>query len=177
MIKFGFVDIVSDHLKTLSEYRKGKTSNIDIFLFYIIPFSVYPFLFLFDFSAKQEIYNVSITFFGIFIALLLNIQVAIFSIHLRRWDLSSSEFLEIEKQRLERKMETRKEVLGHLNSNISYLILFCCFSLAIFIILYAVDAKSVWATSLCAYIYIHFLLNFLMITRRSYYLFKEEYKI
>jgi hypothetical protein len=118
-----------DHLNTL---RNGETKNIaffDIALFYLLPLICGLLALFLSCSVTDEFFNVSITFFGIFIALLINVQVAIFGIFLRKWDLPADErFAEI---RLE-KLAQRDRLLREVNANLSYLILISCLALVFF---------------------------------------------
>lgn len=121
----------------------------------------------------KDVYNVSITFFGIFLALLLNLQVAIFAIFQRKWALPEDERLrEIQKGEL----RDRRQLLSELNANISYLTIVSCISLTTMLIFYVRQMVSGWQPALTAALYAHFLLTLLMIIKRSHALFQKEYR-
>lgn len=122
---------------------------------------------------EKDVYNVSITFFGIFLALLLNLQVAIFAIFQRKWALPEDVRLrEIQKGEL----RDRRKLLSELNANISYLTIVSCISLATMLIFYVRQMVSGWQPALTAALYAHFLLTLLMIIKRSHALFQKEYR-
>lgn len=164
--------IVRDHFVTLRDADSSGVALIDLSLFALAPilFSILSYLGKYEF--KPDFYNVSITFFGIFIALLLNIQVAIFSIFLRRWDIPNDNR---EKHLVEARLNDRKLLLKELNSNISYLIVFSCFSLLLFLCIFALSIVNTIVSAFSVLIYTHFMLTLLMVVKRAYALFQSEY--
>ncbi|QDH74990.1 hypothetical protein FKQ52_09375 [Brevundimonas sp. M20] len=121
----------------------------------------------------SNFYNVSITFFGIFIALLLNVQVAVFGIFQRKWEKPEDENLaEIQKS----KLEQRRSLLGELNSNLSYLILISCFSLVTFLVFFVFPFRGSFSSVISCVLYGHFVLTLMMSVKRAHTLFQMEYE-
>ncbi len=112
--------IVVDHLNTLRDARTRKISKSDLFTFYAAPALIGTLSFWKLLGLTKDFYNLSITFFGIFIALFLNLQVAIFGILQRKWERPDDDKLaEIQAETL----NNRRLLLKEMNANISYLIL------------------------------------------------------
>lgn len=135
-MKIGILHIVKAHLGTLRNERSGTLSKVDLFIFFIFPILIGTASHWLTLQTGREFYNVSITFFGIFIGLLLNIQVAIFSILQRKWTRTNDEIIN---KGIEEKSEERRKLLGELNINVSYLIIISCISCVIYIILFGFD--------------------------------------
>jgi hypothetical protein len=171
MKKINVVPVVRDHLSTLHGEDKSRISVVDILVFYGSPVAVAGLIFFVKLRLSGDFYTLSITFFGIFIALLLNIQVAIFSIFQRGWSpLSDSRLQEIRTDAL----KDRRSLLSELNANLSYLILVCGAALVLSIVAYIVECLRVWP-ALLAFVYFHFTLTLMMVVKRSHALFKREY--
>lgn len=171
-MKINVFPIIKDHLKSLKDERSGKLSIHDIIIFYLLPLVAGFLCFYFKAEFDRDSYNVSITFFGIFIALLLNIQVAIFSIYLRKW---KSPETDIDKDLQNYVLRIRRTLLNELNNNISYLVLVCCISLIFSLIGYILKIKGAFPASISVVLYTHFLLTMLMIVKRAHALFRKEY--
>lgn len=172
-MKIDFRPIVRDHFATLYVAETRRISVLDIILFFAAPLLVGAVSFFFCFSVKQEFYNVSITFFGIFIALLLNLQVAVFSIYQRKWDSPTDKRLAA---RQEEVVRVRKKLLGELNSNISYLTFVCVVALIIFILFYVMQWLRGFAPAFAVAVYVHFIFTLLMVVKRAHALFQREYR-
>lgn len=165
--------IISDHLNTLTDDRTGKRSWQDIALFYVAPVALGAIATYCCWNVNKDVYNVSITFFGIFIALLLNIQVAVFSILQRKiGQPKERRSAEIVSERI----SLRRTLLSQVNANISYLVLFCCAALVIFLLFYTLGDPYRISTPLTWTTYGHFLLTLLMVVKRSHALFQSEYE-
>jgi hypothetical protein len=162
-----------DHLNTLRDDNSHKISIGDMMVFYAAPMAIGVAVFYWKpFSLSKDISNASITFFGIFIALLLNIQVAAFNIFQRKWEEpEDSRIREIERQRL----DIRRRLLGEINSNISYLIIVSCVALILFVVFLAANTTADTAVGASSSLYSHFMLTLLMVVKRSYALFQGEY--
>lgn len=172
MKKINIIPIIKDHVGTLKNAQNGKLSIVDFFTFYFIPLGVAIFSYINCESLDRESYSISITFFGIFIALLLNIQMAMFSIYQRKWqsaDDSMSQSVD------ESSVENRRELLSQINSNISYLIAICCSALVVCLICYLTNFISVFISAIIVWFYTHFVLTMLMVVKRSHALFQREY--
>ncbi|MDX5986052.1 hypothetical protein [Sphingomonas echinoides] len=165
--------IVRDHLGTLHKAGSTRLDTWDMVTFYGVPIACAIGAFAKGFAVTNDSYNVSITFFGIFLALLLNIQVAIFSIFQRKWDVPTDKRLaEIQRKT----MAARRELLGELNANISYLTFVSCIGLAAVLIFYVEKWLTGVAPAVAVFLYAHFLLTFVMIVKRSHALFQKEYR-
>lgn len=172
-MKVNVFPIVADHLNTLRNANTGRYSALDFILFYVVPIGCSIAAATFCLRLTETFYNLSITFFGIFIALLLNVQVAIFGIFQRKWDVPSDDKLAAIQRE---KLEERRTLLGELNSNLSYLVLVSCISLIIFLLFFVFDVK-LWAKSAATVaIYTHFVLTLMMSVKRAHTLFQMEYE-
>jgi hypothetical protein len=165
--------IIADHFGTLRDENSGKLSVVDMLIFFGLPTAALVAAWLLKFNADRDVFNISITFYGIFIALLLNIQVAIFSILQRKKDPPkdaklSDEYLE--------KISLRRRLLSQVNANISYLVFFCCVALCAFLTFYAIGNPLHVAAPVAWFLYSHFILTLLMIVKRSHALFQSEYE-
>lgn len=173
MTKINVLPILIDHCKTLRDVRTGSISWTDLIVFYVLPFAAAFTVWVFEFEVTAEAYNVSITFFGIFIALLLNIQVAIFSIFQRKWNAP----IDMRAAAVQEKtLNSRRELLTELNVNISYLILICCFAVLAALVLLVQKWLTGVAPALMLFFYIHFILTLVMVVRRAHALFHKEYR-
>jgi len=171
-VKVNVTSIVRDHLRTLYSARTNRFSLWDAVLFYGVPLGASISSYVANFTLRPDVYNVSITFFGIFIALLLNIQVAIFAILQRRWDIPSDVRLaEIQQE----KLAERRTLLGELNANLSYLVLICCVALFISLLGYVAQWEKNIPPALMTFVYSHFLLTLIMVVKRAHALFQKEY--
>ena len=171
-MKIDFRRIVKDHFLTLKDGNNTRPSFIDLFVFFVVPLIFASLTSWLNPPLSKELYNISITFFGIFIALLLNIQVAIFGIFQRNWAKPEDERLAIMQ---EQKLSWKRRLLKEINSNISYLVLFCCLGLFLFVGLYIFEATSRIFSFIIILVYMHFLLTLLMVVKRSHSLFQAEY--
>lgn len=172
-MKIDFRPIVRDHIATLHVAGDGRVAAADIALFFGLPVGLGGLAFALAFSVQTDAYNVSITFFGIFIALLLNIQVAIFSIFQRKWDVPTDKRLaDIQKDTL----KARRHLLSELNSNISYLTLVCFVALVAFLIFFVFGWTKGVAPAIGIFLYAHFMTTLLMVIKRAHALFQREYQ-
>ena len=147
-------------------------SLIDIVIFFGIPAFGGGLGYLGYVQISKDFYNASISFFGVFVALLLNFQVAAFGIYNRKRSPSEDEkttYNQIQD------MKIRKQLLKEINSNISYLIVVSIFAITLFLILYATENTGRVVAAMSWTIYIHFLLNLMMVVKRSHILFRKEY--
>ena len=122
MTKINIFPIIRDHLASLRDAHSKNASFFDYFIFYLVPFVIALGAYCTKFVIDRESYSASITFFGIFIALLLNIQMAMFGIYQRKWEVDDDEISAVVD---EQKIETRRVLLGEINANVSYLIVVC----------------------------------------------------
>jgi hypothetical protein len=141
-------------------------------VFYTMPIFIGCAVYISHIKLEKDVYSVSITFFGIFLALLLNLQVAIFAIFQRKWNLpKDSRLKEIQKDTIQK----RRELLSDLNANVSYLTMMSCINLVIMLFFYIYHTGTGWISAFTIALYVHFLLTLLMIIKRSHALFQKEY--
>lgn len=165
--------IIRDHLRTLRNAETKRVSVFDILLFYVLPIVLAGSAWWYSIDLKKvDAYNVSITFFGIFIALLLNLQVAIFAILQRKWEPSADDRMQLYH---DEKFENRQVLLGELNANLSYLILVCCTALFAALIFFVREWNAGFGPAAMILLYAHFLFTLVMIVKRSHALFQSEY--
>jgi hypothetical protein len=171
-MKINVSGIVRDHFGTLRDARSGSVSLGDIITFFVVPLAFGITAYVLRVCVVKDVYNVSITFFGIFIALLLNIQVAIFGILQRKWEPPSDKKM-LEVQRAKR--EERRVLMSELNANVSYLVLFCCAVLVWFVMLFMSQRTGTIWSAVSIVMYVHFVLTLIMVVKRSHALFQREY--
>jgi len=172
-VKIDIRYIIRDHLKTLRDAEANRLSAFDILLFYIVHFILSGLAWWYNIDLKKaDAYNVSITFFGIFIALLLNLQVAIFAILQRKWDPVADDRMQPYQ---DEKFADRQTLLAELNANLSYLILVCCIALFAALILFVSGWNAGFGPATMIFLYVHFLFTLVMIVKRSHVLFQSEY--
>ena len=71
--------------------------------------------------------------------------------------------------------DLKRKLLKEVNSNISYLILISVVAIVLFLFLYTSEKTGRSAAAVSWTIYIHFVLNLLMVVKRSHILFRKEY--
>lgn len=170
-MKINIWQIVSDHLNTLQDNVRGKISITDIVTFFFIPILMAILCYITGITSSKDFYNVSLTFFGVFVALLLNFQVAAFGIYNRKWNIIDDEKLSLNQ---EQELRLKMQLLREINANISYLILISIVSIVLFLLFYSIDIGRV-AAVVSSIVYTHFILTLLMVIKRSHALFKKEY--
>ena len=173
-MKIDVRQIIADHFRTLKNHRTGRVAGSDMVAFFVIPVAVGTATFIFRIPIDREVYNVTITFFGIFIALLLNVQVAIFSIFQRKWSLPQDKRLA---DKFMARSDERRALLGELNANISYLTLFCCVALVEFFCFFMFRNCTPAAVGFAAATCLHFFTTLLMVIKRTHVLFSKEYEL
>jgi hypothetical protein len=172
-MKINVLSIFRDHLETLYDSESNRASLLDIGLFYVSPMLAACVAYYFSVTLKPEAYNISITFFGIFIALILNIQVAMFSIFQRKWEMPSDKRIAAS---LADTLADRKKLLIELNANLSYLILVCCVALVLSLLSFIRSFDNCVIPAVMVFLYAHFLLTLLMVVKRAHALFHKEYR-
>ena len=172
-MKINVSSIVRDHHETLYDNRSNKTSFFDVILFYVVPVFAALASYYFSISLNSNAYEISVTFFGIFIALILNIQVAMFSIFQRKWEMPSDQRVAAS---MAATLADRKKLLIELNGNLSYLILVCCVALVLSLLSFIKSFDNCVIPAVMVFLYAHFLLTLLMVVKRAHALFHKEYR-
>lgn len=171
-MKIDISRIILEHLRTLRDQGHSRIALKDIATFYIAPilFSIIGSVFICDID--DNVLIGSLTVFSIFAALLLNVQIAIFGIFQREWDIKTDK---IKEEIVEEKLKLRRKLISEINTNVSYLILITCVALTCCLIFLAFSVPQFLMTGLLAFIYTHFLLTLLMVIKRSHNVFEQEY--
>ena len=173
-MKVNVFHIVMSHVATLKVDGEKRFHRPDVLLFFIIPLLLAVVVWALDGTLDKDAFSVSISVFSIFSALLLNVQIALFSISQRQWKPNDDELSE---QIKKGKIELRRELLGELNTNISYLIVVSCFSVTLFLFFFVVKQTDCFETPIAVVVYSHFFLTLLMVIKRAHALFQKEYEI
>ena len=165
--------IVAAHAKTMRDDARHRVSTLDWIVFFGLPALAGFIAYYSGEKLTNEVFNGSASVFGIFVGLLLNVQVAIFGIFLRKPVQISDSTAKIV---LEKQLVRRARVLRELNANIAYLILICTFGIALCMIFLSLSSNSSVFTGLVLSLYIHVILNLLMAVKRAFILFDAEYQ-
>lgn len=164
--------IILSHFDSLKDDRNKKISLIDIITFYFAPVIVGIVFFISGQLMTNEVFNGSASVFGIFVGLLLNVQVAIFNIFLKKTEYGNDDAGNII---LKKKISARNRILRELNANISYLILVCCFAICASIVFLSLSHNSPVFSAIIVALYVHIILNMMMTVKRGFALFDFEY--
>jgi hypothetical protein len=164
--------IVSDHLRTLRDARNGSTNYCDIVIFFAIPSILAVMAFGAGLSLAADYWSLSVTFFGIFIALLLNMQVAVFGIH-QKGTIRKAAFELTEAGENEERL--KRTLIAELNASLSYLTLVSTISLIISFCAFIWKTNQGLMVSVSIFFSAHFALTLLMVLKRSHILFKREF--
>lgn len=187
-MKINILEIITAHLNTLHEYKpndavknhkdakcdnsRNKLARDDLSIFFFLPILAAILLAIFGPALTEEAYTISVSIFAIFSALLLNVQIALFSIYHRSWS-------QVEDNNLQKikndKQELRRSLIRQLNTNISYSIIISCTSVMVFFFLYIFKYSSFLSSSICYFLFLHFFLTLIMIIKRAHALFDTEY--
>jgi hypothetical protein len=173
-MKANVLHIVSGHLDTLKNPGEKRYHRPDVLLFFGLPALLVIGGVILAKPLKPDVYGVSISVFSIFSALLLNVQIALFSVYQRGWQKSGDDITD---SVLIQKNADRRDLLGELNTNISYLILISCVGVTLFLIFYIFDVGEKIELSISIFLYAHFLLTLLMVIKRAHAIFQKEYQI
>jgi hypothetical protein len=173
-MKANVLHIIQAHLATLKTDGEARYHRPDILLFFILPLLISVMAWAFGGSIEKDTFSVSISVFAIFSALLLNVQIALFSISQRDW---RPERDKLSADLQENKLEERRELLAELNTNISYLVVVSCLAVTSFLVFYVVKKTDCIETPVSIWLYAHFFLTLLMIIKRAHALFQKEYEV
>src|SRR5690554_1437426 len=93
-MKINIIGIIIDHVKTLHDFnpeeqgenvKQQKIARDDFLTFFLLPLFAAVLLAALGPILNKDTYTVSVSIFAIFSALLLNVQIALFSIYHRSW--------------------------------------------------------------------------------------------
>lgn len=155
--------------------RNAKTERIsilDVVIFYFLPVVASAYTWYMGIVLDKHVYPIFLGFFGVFLAIFVNIQVALLAI----FHGNSSKLRDTVEERADGKMiSDRRLLLQETNSNLSYLNIFVTAAMALFL-LASIDVVSDLITSSFTVFFLsHFLLTFLMIVKRTYALLHNEF--
>lgn len=171
-MKIGVLHIIREHIGSLKNEGSDHVSVLDILVFFAVPSLLSLAGIVFSFEIEKDFFGVSVSVFSVFSALLLNTQIAVFSIFGRSWEKTQDPRSQKD---TESRRKTRDLLIKEVNSNISYLIIVSIFSLISFCIMYAASILPSIETAVTIFLYSHFTLTAMMIVKRSHALFSNEY--
>lgn len=117
-------------------------------------------------------YGISISVFAVFSALLLNTQIAIFGIFGRDRPLPMNEK---SKAAEELRLKLRNDLIVELNTNVSYLMILAVLAMFISCLFYIIPISNTLETFLTCAIFVHFAVVIVIVIKRSFALFANEY--
>ncbi len=163
--------IISSHLNSLRNH--GKLVVSDLLVFYALPLVLGIGFYLLDWRIPKAAVELSITVFSIFAALLLSVQVALYSVSLRKLSPPTDPR---KKRAFDVQSSTRLVVIRELNDNISYLILLAVVWVTVLLILFALGCHGRVASAVVFVMLAHFFLTLLMVVKRASIVFSREYE-
>ena len=173
MQKINIIGIISSHIRTLHSDGENKILTDDLLVFYVLPLLLGAACFVLDVRTKANVIELSVTVFSIFAALLLSVQVALYSVSLRRINppgdpKKNKDFNVVNK--------SRKTLISNLNSNISYLILISVILITTLLIIYFIGRFSALESSFAIFMFFHFVMTLLVVVKRASVVFSREYE-
>lgn len=167
-MKINIFILIHHHLSTLKNEGTKDTSIADVIVFFLLPVAAAVGATVYRFSPDREIYNITVAAFAIFAALLLSVQVALFSI------------LQRPPQRDDTKTKTRVSMLRDLNINISYMTLMSCLCVAFSLFFHSLNFRAICLfsyteTALFVFLVTHSILTLMMVVKRTFVVFHKEY--
>jgi len=163
--------IIAAHYQTFRS-SSGQRLYSDFLVFLGLPAAVWLFCVVLGFQISDAAITVLVSISAVFAALLLSVQIALFGIHTRIWSPKEGR---LERSKSAEKADRRRILIRELNTNISYLLLVCCFFLCVAFILLAVRGSSVLSSAVYAAFFTHFMLTLVMCVKRGFALFDYEY--
>lgn len=172
-MRFSIWPIVRDHVRTLASSGQDRNCTYLFAVFAVVPVFSGAAYYFFGSPLRNGFYALTLTFFGIFLALMMNLQVAIFSVFQRKWSESGDLIM---KEVLSERLKGRTALLTELNSNISYLSVISCVAIALSVFLSLIGSEHSLGSAFTICIYVHFLITLLVVLNRAHVLFKKEYE-
>lgn len=172
MQKINVISIFRAHIDTLRG-EDGKLLRDDIIVFYVFPSFLAILIYVLNWEVPDKVLELSISVFSIFAALLLSVQVALYSVSFR--EISPPE--DKKKHRSYEEMKSvRKSLIKELNGNISYLVLLSIVTVTITLLLFFVSGPRIFGSALASALYLHFFLTLMMVVKRANIVFSREYE-
>ncbi|MCJ8518998.1 hypothetical protein ABID21_001904 [Pseudorhizobium tarimense] len=173
-MKANVLHIVAAHFRTLQDDRTGRTSVQDVAVFYVVPAAIATLACYAQIDIGKDVYSLAVSVFAIFAALLLSVQIALFGIFQRGWAPPPDPKLE---KRQAEALESRRELLKELNTNISYLTVVCCVFIVLLVLFYVLAFPGLLELGLFCFVFSHFALTLFMVIKRAHALFQREYDV
>ncbi|MDR6664280.1 hypothetical protein [Rhizobium sp. 1399] len=151
----------------------GRYQAADLLTFLVSPLALGVLMYIMKWEVPDKALELSISVFSIFAALLLSVQVALYSVSLR--EISAPDDPKKIKDFTARQ-GMRKTLIKELNDNVSYLILLSVVTVTVTLILFFVGPPRLIGSALAAALYVHFLLTILMVIKRASIVFSREYE-
>ena len=172
MQKINVTAVIKWHLNTLRD-DKGKLIWADMATFYGAPVVLGAGFYVLNWRVPRDAIELSVTVFSIFAALLLSVQVALYSVSLR--PLSPPD--DPKKAKAFQAVATiRTTVIRELNDNIAYLILLSVIWISVLLGLFLLNCLGRGASAFVFAMFVHFLLTLLMVVKRASIVFSREYE-
>lgn len=176
--KIDLSGIFSAHLETLRRVGAKHISMTDIVVFFAIPV-----LLALAAAALLEVkdegdLNTIIAVYAIFSALLINAQIALYTIY-RSWpDVAphASEKQTKNQGLRQDKRQTGKTLVREVNSNLSYLTVICVVALILGFLFSLVAIQSTIEIFISIFLFVHFVLTLSMAIKRTFRLFDAEFQ-
>lgn len=177
--KINISEIFSAHLGTLRMAGARNASKAEFILFFVFPI-FFSLAFSTLLSVEGEAYlNTIIAVYAIFSALLINAQVALYTIF-RSWPAipepneggSKTKNQEIR----EKKDNNSRRLVREVNANLSYLTLISAFALVLSFAFSVIPVRSSVEFFISLVLFTHFFLTLLMAVKRIYRLFDAEFQ-
>lgn len=165
--------ILRRHFSSLIERDDNRLPITDTFIFYLFPLLCAWITSLDVEKIDRDIYSAAISTYSIFAALLLSVQMALFSIFLRQGNSLKGKQSKEEEDRI----AERRRLIRELNANVSFLILLSVIAASLslaFMLMKFPDKIEVFVS---AGLFIHFGTVVLLVIKRTYILFDREYQI
>lgn len=172
MQKINIISIVIWHLNTLRDDRNRLVIS-DLLTFYGIPLLLAVGFFALDWRVPQAAIELSVTVFSVFAALLLSVQVALYSVSLRPLTPPTDQK---KRKAFEARAASRNVVIKELNDNIAYLILLAVVWITVLLGLYVLGLHGRGSSAAVFAMFVHFFLTLLMVVKRASIVFSREYE-
>lgn len=172
MQKINVFGIVVSHIESL-QGKQGKISYGDVLIFYGVPVLIGILAVLLKWEVPEKAIELSISVFSIFAALLLSVQVALYSVSLRPLEAPSDPK---KNKRFQTLKGQRRRLMKELNANISYLILLSVITVTTTLAIFFFDSPGALCGAVSVTFYSHFFLTLLMVIKRASIVFSREYE-
>lgn len=166
--KINFIGLIRDHFATMRNDRTQKLSKTDIIEAYLLPIIFSAILLYFKFTLAESILNYLITSFSIFVGLLINVLVLIYSISIDDKNMNPQKSNDL---------SSADTLIKEIFINISYSIIISSFCVVFSILcIIANDFQKPFITSIIIFLSINFFWTLLMILKRLHILMKFKFQ-